>query len=126
MRLGESCDTPGRGWVQPVFGDEEEEEEEEETELEDEVGNDNIEDMTNPEDSDLDDTELQEMLQETNTPPPAFLNEDSEYPEHDAHCPLPPRRSGRTSRPPSRVGEYAAQMTVAERKTYVQAIAGEY
>lgn len=104
---------------------EEEEVAEEEIVVEEAVGNDNIEEETNQEDSDLEDTELQEMLQEATAPLPSFLDEDSEYPDNDPNTPLPPRRSGRTSRLPSRFREYEAHLILPEPKTYAQAIVVE-
>lgn len=60
-----------------------------------------------------------------------FLDDDSQYPASDPDSPLPPRKSGRISRPPSKLGQYQAQLAAApttaiEPETFVEETTGEY
>lgn len=128
-------------------GGEDVEDEGEEVEEEgEEVGNNNIPDSES--ERDTDEEEIKELLQHAAEPvPESLLGDHSEfekgkeelilfldesvYTTSHPESPLPTRRSGRTSRPPSRLVEYqshlaAANLEATERKNYAEAITGDY
>lgn len=110
------------------------------------MGNDNISDPETEIDSD--EEGLKDLLQQVGEMvSESLLGDDSQfvinqvekipffdkstYETSDPESPLPPRQSGRPSRPPSRLGEYQAHLAAAhivatEPKNFTETTSGEH